>query len=194
MWENWKFPESSYWPYCCGPLFSFNRYCSLRLKCCSGATPRGQIENAPSGHVTSGIVRFCANLTPVQTGENQSPRGQDSLNLNLTPRDLGFIKNKSMIPFLGSFAAVLWWLTVWLTGPCWLSATQKFSFRNLTPEMMEHVTPNDLKAFQTSTHAPLRDRETSQSRDLKKRSRDSGHFSPQGAPLAVYFIAHQNKS
>jgi len=39
-------------------------------------------------------------------------RGQDSNNLNLTSRDLGFIKNKSMFPFLGLIAAVLWFLSL----------------------------------------------------------------------------------
>jgi len=64
-----------------------NRYCSLRLKCCSGATLRGQIENAFIWHVTSGIVRFCANLARGESpGEKKlRPRSRlDQLELDLT--------------------------------------------------------------------------------------------------------------
>ena len=86
------------------------RYCSLRLKCCSGATLRGQIENASLFGTWQAELFDFAQIWPEanRPEKKRHVRGQDSNNLNLTSRDLGFIKNKSMFPFLGLIAAVLW--------------------------------------------------------------------------------------
>jgi len=60
--------------------------------------------------------------------------------------------------------------------------------------MMKQVTQNDLKAFQTSIFARLTGRQTGQSRDFPKRSRDLGHFRPQAALQISLYISSRIKT